>query len=289
MTVGLRLKNLREKKDKTQVEVCKDLNIEQSTLANYENGKRIPKIDILIKLAQYYSTTTDFILGISNEPDSINSQDLEWRYPSVENRLGTILRKFRSQSQLSESDFAKELETDEDLITQIEHGIYTPSLSLMKKLSTVTGYDMDFLLGATSSTHGENGFFESDFHFCTRLEELCLRDGVNYDNVTELLGLSKKDFMDLKFNRMPTLPELLRISYGFGVSIDYLIGRSDIPNINLTDDELDLLLDYRDCVEPYKKNLRERAHRLSLESISSDISVAPDEHIKKTGTDNSGK
>lgn len=31
---------------------------------------------------------------------------------------------------------------------------------------------------------------------------------------------------------MPTLSELLRISYGFGVSIDFLVGKTDIPTIN---------------------------------------------------------
>ena len=62
--LGKQLKLLRESRQKSQQEVCSALNIEQSTLANYENGKRIPKIEILIKIAEYYQCSVDFLLGI---------------------------------------------------------------------------------------------------------------------------------------------------------------------------------------------------------------------------------
>ena len=67
-----RLKFLREKQGMGQQKVCTALNIEQSTLANYENGKRVPKIDILIKIAQYYNVSTDYLLGLSD----VESQNL---------------------------------------------------------------------------------------------------------------------------------------------------------------------------------------------------------------------
>ena len=62
--IGKQLKFLREIKNKTQQDVCSELNIEQSTLANYENNKRIPKIDILVKLAEYYNVSVDCLLGL---------------------------------------------------------------------------------------------------------------------------------------------------------------------------------------------------------------------------------
>lgn len=65
--IDKRLKTLRNQSHKSQQDVCQAINIEQSTLANYENGKRIPKIDILIKIAQYYNVTTDYLLGIQEE------------------------------------------------------------------------------------------------------------------------------------------------------------------------------------------------------------------------------
>ncbi|MCD8022917.1 MAG: helix-turn-helix domain-containing protein [Lachnospiraceae bacterium] len=59
----LRLKSLRKSAQKTQHEVCCELNIEQSTLANYENGKRVPKADTLIRIAEYYHCSVDYLLG----------------------------------------------------------------------------------------------------------------------------------------------------------------------------------------------------------------------------------
>ena len=64
--IGKQLKLLRESKHKNQQEVCYALNIEQSTLANYENDKYIPKVDILIKLANYYNVSVDYLLGLKN-------------------------------------------------------------------------------------------------------------------------------------------------------------------------------------------------------------------------------
>lgn len=70
------LKLLRESKQKSQQEVCDALNIEQSTLANYENGKRIPRIEILIKIAEYYQCSVDYLLGIDH-PEESNKLNLQ--------------------------------------------------------------------------------------------------------------------------------------------------------------------------------------------------------------------
>lgn len=68
--IGKQLKLLRDLKGKSQQEVCSELNIEQSTLANYENDRRIPKLDILVKMANYYNCSVDFIIG--NEHHVVN-------------------------------------------------------------------------------------------------------------------------------------------------------------------------------------------------------------------------
>lgn len=72
LSFNKQLKFLRESKQKSQQEVCKALNIEQSTLANYENGKRIPRIEILIKIAEYYQCSVDYLLGLDNSAETID-------------------------------------------------------------------------------------------------------------------------------------------------------------------------------------------------------------------------
>lgn len=63
----MRIKDLREDSDITQKELAKYLNIKQNTYSQYENGQRQLPLDILITLAKYYHTSTDYILGLTDE------------------------------------------------------------------------------------------------------------------------------------------------------------------------------------------------------------------------------
>ena len=63
----MRIKDLREDRDLTQKEVADFLHIKQNTYSQYENGHRQLPIDALIKLARFYGTSTDYILGETEE------------------------------------------------------------------------------------------------------------------------------------------------------------------------------------------------------------------------------
>ena len=62
-----RLRDLREDADLKQKEIAFILGIDQRVYSNYETGKREIPTHILIKLADYYKTTTDYILGRTNK------------------------------------------------------------------------------------------------------------------------------------------------------------------------------------------------------------------------------
>lgn len=57
------IRNLREDKDKTQVELAKYLNITQTTYSKYELGRISIPIDVVIKLADYYDVSLDYLVG----------------------------------------------------------------------------------------------------------------------------------------------------------------------------------------------------------------------------------
>ncbi len=61
-----RLKDLREDKDLKQVDVAKQIGISQRGYSHYETGDNNIPINILIKLAYFYNTSIDYILGITN-------------------------------------------------------------------------------------------------------------------------------------------------------------------------------------------------------------------------------
>lgn len=64
---AVRIKDLREDADITQKELADYLNVKQNTYSQYENGQRQISLDALIKLAQYFNTSVDYILELTNE------------------------------------------------------------------------------------------------------------------------------------------------------------------------------------------------------------------------------
>ena len=62
-----RIRDLREDADITQTDLGKQLNLPQRTYAYYESGQRTIPPEILIKLADYYETSVDYILGRVDE------------------------------------------------------------------------------------------------------------------------------------------------------------------------------------------------------------------------------
>ena len=68
--IGDKIKELRKKSKITQAELSDSINIGQSTLANFENGKRTIPIDIIIQLAQFFNVSADYLLGLSTSPDA---------------------------------------------------------------------------------------------------------------------------------------------------------------------------------------------------------------------------
>lgn len=56
------LKQIRNSKKLLQTKVAMDLNITQETISSYETGRVFPSSDMLIKLANYYNTSIDYLL-----------------------------------------------------------------------------------------------------------------------------------------------------------------------------------------------------------------------------------
>ena len=63
-----RIRDARNDKDYSQVMVAKHLSIGQSTLSQYELGERNIPNEILIKMAIFYDTSIDYLLGLTDEP-----------------------------------------------------------------------------------------------------------------------------------------------------------------------------------------------------------------------------
>jgi len=62
----MRLRDLREDRDLTQKQIADFLCIRQNTYSQYETGHRQVPIEVLITLATFYKTSTDYLLGLTD-------------------------------------------------------------------------------------------------------------------------------------------------------------------------------------------------------------------------------
>ena len=63
-----RIRDIREDADMTQKQVADYLHCSQQVYSNYELGQRGIPVEVLIQLARLYQTTTDYLLGLTDEP-----------------------------------------------------------------------------------------------------------------------------------------------------------------------------------------------------------------------------
>lgn len=67
MKLSERLKELRKEKGVRQEQVAVALDISMSSYCNYEQGKREPTASVIVRMADYYEVTADYLLGRSDE------------------------------------------------------------------------------------------------------------------------------------------------------------------------------------------------------------------------------
>ena len=64
-----RLRELRKSRGYTQVSLQMQTGIEQALLSKFENGERVPPTETLLRLAEFYNVSIDYILCRTNKPE----------------------------------------------------------------------------------------------------------------------------------------------------------------------------------------------------------------------------
>ncbi len=71
------LKTIREKKNITQVRLGIEIGVAQETISAYENGKAVPGVEILSRLADFFNVSTDYLLDRTSIPYAVKDISLE--------------------------------------------------------------------------------------------------------------------------------------------------------------------------------------------------------------------
>ncbi len=65
--LNIRIKELRTARGLTQVEFANNLSVSKQAVSNWENNNIQPSIEMLLKIADFFGVTTDYLLGRSND------------------------------------------------------------------------------------------------------------------------------------------------------------------------------------------------------------------------------
>lgn len=89
-----RLRELREDKDLKQADVAAATGIDQRTLSNYETGKTNPDSYAIVRLAEFFGVTCDYLLGITDK-NYIGDSEIESEINEIEKKLELIKRRLK--------------------------------------------------------------------------------------------------------------------------------------------------------------------------------------------------
>ena len=142
MTIGKRIKQLREDKGLTQEDIAKKIGVAIQTIYKYENEivTNIP-LDKLEKIAKALQTTPAYLMGWEDNPEK----------PSQTNKIsdtGQRIKEKRLLAGISIKELAEQSNVSADIITRLETGVPTSFDSkILKSIARVLKTNMDYLAG----------------------------------------------------------------------------------------------------------------------------------------------
>lgn len=86
---------LRTESGLSQKKLAKDLNISQGLLSHYENGKRECNLDLLVKIANYFDVSCDYLLGRTTMPKPVKRGITKRKNKNPFNALGEQMDKIK--------------------------------------------------------------------------------------------------------------------------------------------------------------------------------------------------
>jgi transcriptional regulator with XRE-family HTH domain len=252
-----RFATLLKKNKITAYKVSKDTGITQTTLSTWKKGRSTPKIDKLIKLANYFNVPLAYFLVAGEKEGELMMLEgnNEEKFIENENLLGKQLRTLRVDQGLQSRDIANLLEIAKSTYSGYENGKSKPDYETLIKLANYYSVSIDFLLGNTEvkapsgiclvpatgnvtkeveKRHDEQIVGSMDM-FANRLRKLRNEEILTQRELAELMNLSGATIAMYKTGkRSPDRETIIRLAKMFQVSVDYLLGVTDIRNYSDT-------------------------------------------------------
>lgn len=129
MQFALNIKKLREERNLSQKDVADHLGVTRQAVNSYECGRREPDYQTLIKLADFFTVTVDYLLGRSSYKGINNLEECETRY---EEHIPHDALEMSSKTASIEPELLEWIK-DKDNLEYIEFARYIQTLGLPLK------------------------------------------------------------------------------------------------------------------------------------------------------------
>lgn len=134
MTFGMRLKQLRTENKMTQTELGKKLNVTKASVSGYENGTRNPDQESLVKIAEIFNVSTDYLLGKEqNKKKYYELTDKDEK--DISERLQVMIEDLENNAHYSKENGEMDDNTRELLIMSLENSLRIAKQEAKKKFT----------------------------------------------------------------------------------------------------------------------------------------------------------
>lgn len=194
--LGERIAEQRKKLGLSQEELAEKLNISQKSISKYELGDRKPQYKVLVRMAEYFGVTIDYLLR-STDTQDFGICD-----------CGNTIKELRTEAGMTQEELGMLLNVQNAAVSKYESGKVPLTGETLLKLSKIFNVSTDYLLGA------EEGNTMIGGKIAELRKELAKKIGVS----RSALSLYEID------RREPDLETVKKIASLFGVTTDYLLG-----------------------------------------------------------------
>lgn len=218
--LGEKIAEQRKKLGLSQEELAEKLNISQKSISKYELGNRKPQYKVLVRMAEYFGVTTDYLLGLAKGGNTM---------------LGKRINELRKSSGMTQEEFGKKLGVIKQTVSSWENDLSEPNHAATIAIAKLFGVTTDYLLGAEGDAMGTE----------EKINEIAQRVGRNIRSIREQAGLSQREFAEgfgvsagavgmwETGRREPDINMLIQIAHFGGTNLDDLVMKELTPPVPL--------------------------------------------------------
>ena len=118
---------------------AKSLGCGKGTISRYQSGQKTPSLDLLIRMADYFQCSTDYLLGLETELYTRTFNTC----PPFQQRLPEFCKAMR----ITKYQIEHKAGIAQSAIYKWQNGTGTPSVDSLIKISETFGCSVDFILG----------------------------------------------------------------------------------------------------------------------------------------------